>query len=67
MRIKINGEWAVIDEDVKTVSDLISYLDISPETIIIEKNNEILQKTEHSVSIVRNEDEFEIVTFVGGG
>ncbi|MGN0551214.1 MAG: sulfur carrier protein ThiS [Acutalibacteraceae bacterium] len=63
--ITINGVKIEKDE-----ISLKSYLDDNSyniSRIVIEKNGEILPKTDYSQTVLKNGDVVEIVNFVGGG
>ena len=49
------------------LSDLLSYLDINLNSIIIEYNNEIIQNRLLSEILLKQGDKVEILTMVGGG
>lgn len=64
MKIIVNGK--VMECFLDTYHDLISSLNLNPEHIVIECNAQILQKDDWNKKMQEN-DELEIVSFVGGG
>ncbi len=65
MRIRLNGN----DRDVSDgsdVSSLLVELKLAPDKVAVELNRRLL-KTEKYSQPLREGDELEIVTFVGGG
>ena len=66
MRLRINGE----DRDVEgatTVAELVDALGLAGRRVAIEKNREILPASGWSSQQLAENDELEIVHFVGGG
>jgi sulfur carrier protein len=66
MKIRINGE----DQDVpetSTVSALLEHLGMAGKRVAIERNLNILPRSEWAQTQVQPNDSFEIVHFVGGG
>lgn len=66
MKIKINGEPREIPEGL-SVRALLDHLGMNGARIAIERNLEILPRTEWTGTPVQDNDSFEIVHFVGGG
>jgi thiamine-phosphate pyrophosphorylase len=66
MIIKINGKSESIS-GVSTVSELISKRSLVPEHVVIEHNMRIVPKEEWDGIILNENDNVEIVSFVGGG
>lgn len=52
---------------VKTVAELLTYLELDNRIVVVERNKDILQKDNHTDTSVFDGDQIEIVTFVGGG
>ncbi|SER85608.1 sulfur carrier protein [Gracilibacillus ureilyticus] len=67
MKLIINGEDLELNEDVKNIEELITVLGLTDKSLIVEHNQSILKKQEHSVTAVTDGDQLEIVHFVGGG
>ncbi len=66
MKVFINGESCQVP-DALTVSGLLAHLGIHSGRVAIERNLEILPRSQWDSVIVCEGDRFEIVHFVGGG
>ncbi|MDO8536257.1 MAG: sulfur carrier protein ThiS [Candidatus Omnitrophota bacterium] len=66
MVIKINGKNESIDKQVNLM-ELISARGLVPEHIVIEHNFRIISKDDWQGTVVKESDNIEIVSFVGGG
>lgn len=64
--IKINGEQRFIPE-ATTVAGLLEQLNLDPKFLAVERNRELVPRTEHAGCELCDGDEIEIVTLVGGG
>jgi thiamine biosynthesis protein ThiS len=64
--IVLNGEPRALAEDT-TVAALVTALGLAPQQVAVEKNREIVPRSAHAQTILRDGDQLEIVTFVGGG
>ncbi|GEN86072.1 sulfur carrier protein ThiS [Oceanobacillus sp. FSL W8-0428] len=67
MKITVNGNGLEIQDEVKHIKGLIDFLELEDKPLIIEHNQQILQKEEHEKAVLENGDKVEIVHFVGGG
>ncbi|CAG9613234.1 Sulfur carrier protein ThiS [Bacillus rhizoplanae] len=67
MNLKINGKQVDVPSEVKTVADLLVHLGLETKIVVVERNQDILQKDDHQDTSVFDGDQIEIVTFVGGG
>lgn len=63
--IKVNG--AELDIAGKTVLEYLETNNYNPKQIAVERNGDILFKSQYDVTILKDGDSLEIVTFVGGG
>lgn len=63
--VKVNG----IELDIagKTVSEYLAATSYDPKRIAVERNGDILFKSQYDSAILENGDSLEIVSFVGGG
>ena len=63
--VTING----IDFDVagKTISEYIALSDFDPRQIAVERNGDIIVKSQYATTILNDGHKLEIVSFVGGG
>jgi sulfur carrier protein len=66
MKIKINGEAQEIPEGLN-VTAMLEHLGMGNKRVAIERNLDILPRTEWNATPVEANDTFEIVHFVGGG
>lgn len=64
--IKINGEDKFIPQNI-SILKLIESFKINKDRVVIELNKNILKKDLFSSTLLSENDELEIVTFVGGG
>lgn len=63
--IKINGENKSIPQN-SSILNLLEIHKINKDRVVIELNRNILKKNEFDL-VLKENDELEIVTFVGGG
>ena len=64
--ITVNGEsWAVPAESL--LVDILAERGIDPARIAVERNREVVPRSEHAELRACDGDAFEIVHFVGGG
>lgn len=67
MQIQVNGEMQDVDAG-ETLADLLHGLEVSPRNIAIEYNGEFLDETADLGAVeLEEDDQLEIVRFVGGG
>ena len=69
MKIKVNGEEKFIKNSNKesTLTEALSQLGYSSNTIIVELNNLIVNNESWQENKVKDGDKLEIVSIVGGG
>ena len=65
MMVKVNG--TVLDIAGKSVSEYLAATNYDPKRIAVERNGDIVFKTQYDVTILEDGDSLEIVSFVGGG
>jgi len=66
MQIILNGEEKTVVEG-STLKTLVESLGGDPRGIAIERNLEIVPKSEHASVLLEAGDRLEVVQFVGGG
>lgn len=66
MQIFVNGETREVPEGLE-VSALLSHLGLPAARVAIERNLEILPRSQWMVTAVQHGDRYEIVHLVGGG
>lgn len=66
MIVKINGKETTIPDNI-TVTELLSFLKIKQNYVAVELNKEIVKRSNWDSTNIKENDQIEIVTFVGGG
>lgn len=66
MIINLNGKEEVLQEGI-TVQDLIAFKGLDPDTVIVEYNNDLVQKETWTGIVLKENDRIEVLRFVGGG
>ena len=64
--IRVNGEHRRVTKGI-SVADLALELGLEPTKVAVERNLEIVPRSTLGDVFVEDGDDFEIVTFVGGG
>ena len=63
--VKVNGrELNIVG---KTVSEYLATTNYDPKRIAVERNGDIVLKSQYDTTILKDGDRLEIVSFVGGG
>ena len=63
--VKVNG--AELDIAGKTVSEYLAATDYESKRIAVERNGDIVFRSQYDVTVLKDGDSLEIVSFVGGG
>ena len=63
--VKVNG--VELELAGKTLSDYLAATDYDPKRIAVERNGDIVFKSQYDATILEDGDSLEIVSFVGGG
>lgn len=63
--VKVNG--TELDIAGKTVAQYLSTTNYDPKRIAVERNGDIVFKSQYDSTILQDGDSLEIVSFVGGG
>ena len=63
--VKINGEY--VDVSGKTVLDYLTLAGYDTKRVAVELNGDIVPKSQYSEIIFKDDDNVEVVSFVGGG
>lgn len=66
MNITLNGKATQLDT-VHTVHDLVRHLGYQDKRIAVERNGDIVPKSQHGQAELNEGDQIEIVVAVGGG
>ena len=63
--VKVNG----VEMDIagKTVAEYLSATNYDPTRIAVERNGDIVFKSQYDVTVLEDGDSIEVVSFVGGG
>ncbi len=66
MQIQVNGEMLQV-QDSLTLTGLVEQLELVGKRIAIELNLEIIPRSEHAETVLKDADRVEIVHAIGGG
>ena len=66
MQVTINGERETLRIEI-SVAELLADRRIEPRRVAVEINEDIVPRKTFADTLVRDGDQIEIVTFVGGG
>lgn len=66
LRIQVNGEPREVN-DGSSLPELIAELQLKPQQIAIELNQQVIRRAHWATTMLRDGDRIEIVHFVGGG
>ncbi|MBL4770347.1 MAG: sulfur carrier protein ThiS [Planctomycetes bacterium] len=64
--IQVNGE-ARDCEELLTIAQLLNELGVPVDTVLVERNRQVVARTEFDKQRIEEGDVFELVRFVGGG
>ena len=68
MKIRVNGEERVIQTNKSiSLNETMKFLGYSPNTVVVEVNQLIINSEEWKDKYIKNGDKLEIVSIVGGG
>ncbi len=66
MNITVNGEKKNVPEHI-TVQGLLEYLQIQHQRVAVELNELIVRKDRYILTVLKEGDSLEVVSFMGGG
>ena len=66
MFIKVNSQEREVPPG-SSIGALLDILQLSPKTLAVELNEQVVPRSEHGSTMLQPGDRIEIVTFVGGG
>ncbi|TDX59306.1 sulfur carrier protein ThiS [Orenia marismortui] len=66
MRLKVNGQQQVLEEEVK-LTDFLESKGLELDRLVIEYNKKVVSKEEWEDIILKDQDSLEVLRFVGGG
>jgi sulfur carrier protein len=62
----VNGEEREVTDGI-TVEDLLGLLDIDRVNVVVERNDQVVERDRFAAVTLEPKDRIEIVRFVGGG
>ena len=66
IKIKLNGKFITVQQSL-SIKSLVEKHKIPIKMVAIELNKKILKKSNYKKTILKNNDNVEIVHFIGGG
>ena len=66
MKILMNGQAREVEPGT-TIARLIESLNMQPRYLAVERNFELVPRTQHAECVLEDGDKLEVVTLVGGG
>ena len=66
IQLMVNGKPRTVTAGL-TVKELLASLGLAPATVVVERNLEILDRSQYGETTLREGDRLELVHFVGGG
>ena len=66
MKCIINGDEFNFDSE-QSINDVLRSLELDPQRVIIEYNKTLIKQEEYDNHTVREDDQLELLEFVGGG
>ena len=66
MQILLNGEPRTLAQE-RTLAELLATLQVAPQRVAIELNRVLVRRAQYAETALREGDQVEVVTFVGGG
>ena len=66
MRIQLNGEALELPEG-QSVADLLARLDLAGRRVAVELSLDIVPRSQHAATLLRDGDRVEVVHAIGGG
>jgi sulfur carrier protein len=66
LKIIVNGKEEIIEQDA-TIAGLIAQKSLNPTNIIVEYNYDLIKKENWEEIVLKEDDQLEILKFVGGG
>ena len=66
MQIQVNGEQREVEANL-SIAELLQQMELAPRYLAVERNLELVPRTEHAETLLADGDRLEVVTLVGGG
>ena len=67
MKLTINGEVKTFNKTSIMVGELLDYLEIKAKYVAVEVNSKIVMQDAFDDTLLQENDQIEVVSFVGGG
>ncbi|MBA2943027.1 thiamine biosynthesis protein ThiS [Paenibacillus sp. CGMCC 1.16610] len=67
MKLHINGQSVEVPDAIRTIEELLAHFELQEKMLVVEHNQNILQKEDHVKTELAEGHKIEIVHFVGGG
>jgi sulfur carrier protein len=67
VKLRINGEARDVPDHLITLAHLANWLDLPAFGSAIELNDEVIRRSRHPVTPLKDGDRLEVVRLVGGG
>ena len=66
IQLTVNGDALELPTN-STVTDLLNHLQMSTGRVAVERNQQIVPRSQHAATVLQNNDTLEIVHAIGGG
>lgn len=66
MQVTLNGEPRDIQPGC-TIAALLASLGVNPKAVVVQRNDDIVERTAFDSAVIHEGDTVELVRFVGGG
>ncbi len=66
MKCIINGDTFTFDAE-QSITQVLHSLELDPERVIVEHNKTLIKQEDYDNHTVREDDQLELLEFVGGG
>jgi sulfur carrier protein len=66
IKIQVNGDWVTCSPNLN-LPQLLTEIELNPRLVAVEYNGEILHRQYWDETTIKEGDQLEIVTIVGGG
>jgi sulfur carrier protein len=63
----LNGKKTILTDDAITISKLVTKLNLNRKNIVAELNGELINQSKFDDCILEDNDNLELIRFVGGG
>jgi thiamine biosynthesis protein ThiS len=67
VKLHINGQSVEVPDTIRTIEELLAHFELQEKMLVVEHNQNILQKEDHEKTALSEGHKIEIVHFVGGG